>query len=299
VEHASPGIPGVTAGGLISFALANASAKFLLAVVSLVTNMARAKFDVVSCWRTMVLVAATRARLLRAAPRRLMVAVGAGRTAWAPPNGPPPPRCLKLALAFEVGKTEGNLPGSPRAVDGWEALPINYLLQEVLGSKDICRGHHHKFDISSRHASLLCLFLHILHHDNELGDAIRLHIILHHVHAEGDHVHGMQPPTVGIKDGHDVKGRDLHIEQLGILQVVVPNLVDNILEEFGHATFGRLVAGIVIKAGFMGCLGVNMDDNHGIVGNVLVIEGGAGRPDKLGIAMVGFVLGGLHEDGHE
>jgi hypothetical protein len=176
-------------------------------------------------------------------------------------------------LAFEVHQMEGNLPGSLRVVNSREALPIIHLLQEVLGSKDSCQGHHHKFHIGNRHASLLCLFLHILHHDNELGDAICLHVIVCHVRAEGDHVDGMQPPAFGVKVGHDFKGRDFCIEHLSILQVVVPNLVDNVLENIGHATFGRLVAGIVVEAGFVGGLGVNMDDCCGIVGNVLVVEG--------------------------
>jgi hypothetical protein len=103
----------------------------------------------------------------------------------------------------------------------------------------------------------------------------------------------MQPPAVGVKVGHDVNGRDLHIERLGVLQVIVPNLVDDVLEEFGHAMFGRLVAGVVIKAGFMGGLGANTDNSRGVIGNVHVIEGEAGRQDKLGVAMVGFILGGL------
>ncbi len=94
-----------------------------------------------------------------------------------------PPRRLKWVLAFEVGQTEGNLPGSPRAVDGREALPIIRLSREVLGRKDSCGGHHHKFDISNGHASPLHLLLSILHHDNELGDAICLDVVLSHVQA--------------------------------------------------------------------------------------------------------------------
>ncbi len=48
-----------------------------------------------------------------------------------------------------------------------------------------------------------------------------------------------------------------------------------------------------------GLLGANMDDSCGVIGNVLILDGEAGRPDKLGTAMVGFVLGGLHKDGRE
>ncbi len=90
----------------------------------------------------------------------------------------PPPRHLKLALAFEVGQTEGDLPGSPRAVDGREALPIIHLLREVLGCEDGCQGYHHKFNISNGDASPLPLLLSILHHDDELGDVIRLDVVL-------------------------------------------------------------------------------------------------------------------------
>ncbi len=63
--------------------------------------------------------------------------------------------------------------------------------------------------------------------------------------------------------------------------------------------FGCRVAGIVVKAGFVGGLGANTDNGCGIIGNVLVLEGEAGRPDKLGTAMVGFVLGSLCKDGCE
>jgi hypothetical protein len=83
------GAPGVTARGLVDFALARASTSFLLAVVSVVTKEERAKFDNVICWRTVVSLAAVRAKLLRAVPSQSMVAAGAGVTALALPNGPP------------------------------------------------------------------------------------------------------------------------------------------------------------------------------------------------------------------
>ncbi len=109
----------------------------------------------------------------------------------------------------------------------------------------------------------------------------------------------MQPPTVGINVGHDLKGCDLWVESLGVLQVVVSNLVNNVAEEFGDATFGCFVAGVVVKAGFVGGLSANTDNCRGAVGNVPVVEGEVGRPDKSGAAMVGFVLGGLRKDGYE
>jgi hypothetical protein len=62
---------------------------------------------------------------------------------------------MKLALGFEVGQTEGNLPGSPCVIDGQEALPFIHFLQEVLGCEDGSQGHHHQFDINDGHASLL------------------------------------------------------------------------------------------------------------------------------------------------
>jgi hypothetical protein len=71
------------------------------------------------------------------------------------------------------------------------------------------------------------------------------------------------------------------------------------VEELGNTTFGCLVAGVVVKAGFVGGLGTKTENSCGIVGDVLVLEGEARRPDKLGATMVGFVLGGLCKDGHE
>jgi hypothetical protein len=67
----------------------------------------------------------------------------------------------------------------------------------------------------------------------------------------------MQPPAVDVEVGHDFEGHYLHIESPGILQVVVPNLVDDVAEEFGDATFGCLIAGIVVEARFVGSLGAN------------------------------------------
>jgi hypothetical protein len=101
-------------------------------------------------------------------------------------------------------------------VDGQEALPIIHLMREVLGSKDGSQGHHHQLDVSNGHASPLCFLLGTFHHDNELGDAICLNILLGHVQVEGDHVDGMQPPTVGVEVGHDLQGRYLCVEHFGI-----------------------------------------------------------------------------------
>ncbi len=62
----------------------------------------------------------------------------------------------------------------------------------------------------------------------------------------------MQPPTVGLEVGHDFEGCDLCIESLGILQVIIPNLVDDVVEEFGDAMFGRLVALHCCQGGIFG-----------------------------------------------
>ncbi len=91
VDHTGQRAPGIAAGGLVSFTLASAYTSFLLAALSVVTKEERAKFDAVSCWRTVVLLAAARAKLSRAVPSWSMVAAGAGVTAWALPNGPPTP----------------------------------------------------------------------------------------------------------------------------------------------------------------------------------------------------------------
>ncbi len=68
-------MPGVVAG-----TLAKASKSILLAAVSVAFDVVSAKFAAVSCCRTVVLLAAARARLSRAVPKRLIVAAGAGRT---------------------------------------------------------------------------------------------------------------------------------------------------------------------------------------------------------------------------
>ncbi len=54
-----------------------------------------------------------------------------------------------------------------------------------------------------------------------------------HVGAEGDHVDGMQPPAVGVEEGDDLEGRHLRVEGVGVLEVVVPDLVDNFPQELG------------------------------------------------------------------
>jgi len=114
--------------------------------------------------------------------------------------------------------------------------------------------------------------------------------------VEGNHVDGVQPPAVGIKEGHDVDGREICVESLGIFEIIVPDLIDDIAKEFGHPSFGRLVTGVVIKAGFVGHLCMDTDDCHCVVGDVFMVEGEAGGPYEFGVAMFGFVIGGISEE---
>ncbi len=182
------------------------------------------------------------------------------------------PQSLELALALKVGKAESHLPGLSCTRRGWEAFPIVDLMWEVLGCKDSHRCHHDKFNVGNRHASPFSLFLGILHHDNKLGDAIHLHMTLHHICAKQDHVEGMKPSTGGIKEGHDVDGRDLPVEGVGIFEVFVPNLINDVMEKLGHTLFGHLVTGTVIESGFVVSLRTNSNGCHGVVSNRLVVE---------------------------
>jgi hypothetical protein len=299
VERAAPGVLGVATGAEPPFALANASASFLFDAVRVVTEAVRARLADVSCWRTVVLLAAARARLSSAVPRRSIDATGAGIAALVPPNGSPPPEACSWRWRLRWARQKAT----------FQALHMQLMagrpsLSSTLHGKCWAARTAAKAIITSSTSAMgmparFAFFLRIPHHDDELGDAIRLHIILHHISAEGDHVDGMQPPAVGIKGGHDVAGRDLRVEHHGILEIVIPDLIDDVMKEFCDASFGPLVTGVVIKAGFMGSLCLNVDDCYGIVGDVFVVEGEADGPDKLGVAMVGFVLGGIHEDGRE
>ncbi len=142
-------------------------------------------------------------------------------------------------------------------------------------------------------------FFCILHHEDELGNAIRLHVILRHISAEGDHVNSVQAATVGVEEGHDLDGRDLCVEGLGVFETVVPDLINNVAKEFRNATFGRFVAGVVIEAGFVGRLHTNSDDCRGVVCNVFIVEGKADGTNERGVAVFEFVLGGVREDSRE
>ncbi len=125
-----------------------------------------------------------------------------------------------------------------------------------------------------------------------------MHVVLHHISAQSDHVKGIKLSAVGIKEGYDVDGRNLCVEGVGIFQVVIPNFINNIAEKFGHALLGRLVTGIVIKSGFVGILCMNASNSRDVIRDSLVIEWETSRAYTFG-TMVGFVLDSLGEDGRE
>jgi hypothetical protein len=169
----------------------------------------------------------------------------------------------------------------------------------MLGRKDSRQSHHHKFDVSNGHARPLCLFLSILQHVDVLGNAIRLDVILMHVGAKGNHVIGMKSPAVGVKEGDNFKGQHLCVKGVGILKVFEPDLVEGFLEEFGGPTLCRLVAGVVVKAGFVGRFRSNTNNRSGVVRNVTVIEGQSDGAFECIAAMVGSVCHCIQQDGYE
>ncbi len=77
-------------------------------------------------------------------------------------------------------------------------------------------------------------------------------VLLVHICTKGDHVDGVETHAVGIEKGHDFEGRCLCVEGVGVLEIVVPYLVDRLTKELGGAMLGRLVPGVVIEAGLVG-----------------------------------------------
>jgi hypothetical protein len=113
-----------------------------------------------------------------------------------------------------------------------------------------------------------------------------------------DHVEGMKPSAVGVKEGHDVNGHDLRVEGVSVFEGVVSNLIANIRKKLGHTLFGRLVTGVVIKLRFVGSLRTNANNCHGVVSDCRVVEWETSQAYKF-CTMVGFVLDSLGEDGCE
>jgi hypothetical protein len=115
-----------------------------------------------------------------------------------------------------------------------------------------------------------------------------LHIGLHCISTNHDHVKSMKPSAVSVKEGHDVNGHEVCVEGVGVFEVVVPNFINNVAEKLGHALLGCLVTGIVISSGFVGSLRTNANDCCGIISNCLVVEWETSWVYKFG-TMVGFV----------
>jgi len=106
----------------------------------------------------------------------------------------------------------------------------------------------------------------------------------------------VQAAAVGVEEGHDFDGRDLSVEGLGVFEIVVPDLIDHVAKEFRNASFGRFVTGVVIEAGFVGRLRTNSDDCRGVI---FIVEGKADGTNEWGVAVFGFVLGGVRENSRE
>jgi hypothetical protein len=124
---------------VVAGTLANASESFLLAAVSVALEVVSAKLAAVSCWRTVVSLAAASARLSRAVPKRSMETGQVVQVGQSEPHpAVRPPQMPAVGLAFEVGETECYLPCPLGAVDSREAFPIIYLAREMLGRED-CR----------------------------------------------------------------------------------------------------------------------------------------------------------------
>ena len=145
--------------------------------------------------------------------------------------------------------------------------------------------------------ALLAFFLRILLHDDVLGNAVRLHLVLVHVGAEGDHVDGVETPAVGVEEGDDLEGRHLRVEGVCVLEVVVPDLVDDFPQELGGPAFGRLETGVVVEAGFVGRLRANANDRGGNVRDASVVEREADGAFELVAAMVGSIPHAICDDG--
>ncbi len=122
-----------------------------------------------------------------------------------------------------------------------------------------------------------------------------------HIGAEVDHVNGMEPPAVGVKEGHDLEGQHLSVEGVGVLEFVVPDpdSVHGFVEKFGGLALGRLVTGIGIEADFVSRFRTDANNRGGIVGNAAIVEQQVDGMDKGGAAMVGDIPCGICEEGHE
>ncbi len=107
------------------------------------------------------------------------------------------------------------------------------------------------------------------------------------------------PPAVGVEEGHEFNSKYLRVEGIRILEVGVPSLLHLGNEEFGCAALGRLVAGVIVKSGAVGCFPADSDDGLCIVSNILIVERQAARANKCTATMVGSIPPWFREDCHE
>ena len=167
----------------------------------------------------------------------------------------------------------------------------------MLGGQDSSRCHHDQLDVGNGHAGTFGFFLSILQHDDVLGDAVGLRVVLVHVRAQRKHVHGMKAATVEVQEGHDLKGGDLSVERFGVLEVVVPYLVHHVAEEFGAATFGRFVVGVVLEFGLVGRFRTDTNHSRSIVRDVQIVESEPRGADEVVSPVGGSILGVVREEG--
>jgi hypothetical protein len=138
-----------------------------------------------------------------------------------------------------------------------------------------------------------------------------------HVCLEGDHVNCVKTPTVGIEEGDYFQGHSLHVEGVGVLEVVVLDLFHGVMEELGSAALGHLVTGVVIIAGFVGQFCVDANNSGGIVRDGAIIKRQTIGANKCLAFMIGgvphhicedssegvdppkLIIGNLHEDGEK
>ena len=165
--------------------------------------------------------------------------------------------------------------------------------------KDGRQGHHDKLDVGDGHTHLLGLFLGLLQHDDVLGNALGLGVVAVHVRPESEHVDGVEPPAVGVEEGHEFDSKYLCIEGIHNLEVGVPSLVHRGEEELGCAALGCFVAGVIVEPGAVGCFPADSDNGQRIVGNIFIVERQAAWSNKCTAAMVGGVPPWFREDCHE
>jgi hypothetical protein len=97
----------------------------------------------------------------------------------------------------------------------------------------------------------------------------------------------------------EIISRADRVKGVGVLEIFEPDLVDGFSEEFGGPTLRRLVAGVVVKAGFVGCFRLNANNRGGIVREFTVIEGQSDEAFECVAAMVGGVWHCITQDGCE